>query len=244
MPSTSECLQPYLLSNFDLVTESFTLIAGNFSVAVSTDKITCHSSASSSLAAGTSPAASNSAPLCTSSVASPPSSRSMFGPSASGQVSACSVHHQYSGSVSPFQAKTGTPFGLSVVPSGPTATAAAAWSWVEKMLQLAQRTCAPSATRVSISTAVWIVMCSEPVILAPASGWELAYSARTDIRPGISCSASRISRRPKSASERSATLKGRVCPGIRAPRGVVFGLAPVQGRQDDATAAGPPDARP
>ena len=26
------------------------------------------------------------------------------------------------------------------VPSGPTATAAAAWSWVEKMLQLAQRT--------------------------------------------------------------------------------------------------------
>src|SRR5579863_10763688 len=36
---------------------------------------------------------------------------------------------------------------------GPTATAAAAWSWVEKMLQLAQRTCAPMATSVSISTA-------------------------------------------------------------------------------------------
>ena len=29
MPSINECLQPYLLSNFDLVTESFTLIAGN-----------------------------------------------------------------------------------------------------------------------------------------------------------------------------------------------------------------------
>ena len=50
------------------------------------------------------------------------------------------------------------------------AIAAAAWSWVEKMLQLAQRTSAPSATRVSISTAVWIVMCSEPVMRAPFSG--------------------------------------------------------------------------
>jgi len=36
--------------------------------------------------------------------------------------------------------------------------AAAAWSCVEKILQLAQRTIAPSATRVSMSTAVWIVM--------------------------------------------------------------------------------------
>ena len=48
--------------------------------------------------------------------------------------------------------------------------AAAAWSWVEKMLQDAQRTSAPSATRVSMSTAVWMVMCSEPAIRAPASG--------------------------------------------------------------------------
>ena len=38
------------------------------------------------------------------------------------------------------------------------------------MLQVAQRTSAPSATSVSISTAVWIVMCSEPVIRAPLSG--------------------------------------------------------------------------
>ena len=35
------------------------------------------------------------------------------------------------------------------------------------MLQDAQRTSAPSATSVSISTAVWIVMCNEPVIRAP-----------------------------------------------------------------------------
>ena len=79
--------------------------------------------------------ASYSVPLCTSSVASPPSSRIMFGPPPSGQRSTCSVHHQYSSSVSPFQAKTGTPWGSSTVPSGPTAMAAAAWSWVEKMLQ-------------------------------------------------------------------------------------------------------------
>ncbi len=47
----------------------------------------------------------------------------------------CSVHHQYSSSVSPFQANTGTPDGACGVPSGPTTIAAAAWSWVEKMLQ-------------------------------------------------------------------------------------------------------------
>jgi hypothetical protein len=134
----------------------------------------------------------------------PPASPAPF----SAQVSAWSVHHQYSSSVSPFQANTGMPCGSSGVPSGPTATAAAAWSWVEKMLQLAHRTWAPSATSVSISTAVWMVMCNDPVIRAPRSGCASAYSARTAIRPGISCSASRISLRPKSASDRSATLNG------------------------------------
>ena len=124
------------------------------------------------------------------------------------------MHHQYSSSVSPFQAKTGTPLGSSGVPSGPTATAAAAWSWVEKMLQLAQRTSAPSATSVSISTAVCTVMWSDPVIRAPLSGLESANSSRVAISPGISCSARRISLRPNSACPRSATLKSRpVCSG-------------------------------
>ena len=85
--------------------------------------------------------------------------------------SASRVHHQYSSSVSPFQAKTATPLGASTVPVGPTATAAAAWSWVEKMLQLAQRTSAPSAVSVSISTAVCTVMCRLPMMRAPRSGW-------------------------------------------------------------------------
>ena len=78
-----------------------------------------NSSESALAGSGTAPARSYSAPLCTSSVASPPSSRIMFGPAraaarrlrrlACGQRSACSVHHQYSSSVSPFHANTGTP---------------------------------------------------------------------------------------------------------------------------------------
>ncbi len=84
--------------------------------------------------------------------------------------------------------------------------AAAAWSCVEKMLQLAQRTVAPSSTSVSISTAVWMVMCSEPVMRTSASGVSFAYFRRMAIRPGISCSAMEISLRPHSASDRSATL--------------------------------------
>ncbi len=67
--------------------------------------------------------------------------------------------------------------------------AAAAWSCVEKMLHEAQRTWAPRACRVSISTAVWMVMCSEPVMRAPFSGCLAANSSRMAIRPGISVSA-------------------------------------------------------
>ena len=47
------------------------------------------------------------------------------------------------------------------------AIAAAAWSWVEKMLHELQRTVAPSSISVSISTAVWIVMCRQPTMRAP-----------------------------------------------------------------------------
>ena len=74
------------------------------------------------------------------------------------------------------------------------------------MLQEAQRTSAPSATSVSIRTAVWTVMWSEPVIRAPFSGCDAANSSRVLIRPGISCSASVISLRPNSARPMSATL--------------------------------------
>ena len=83
--------------------------------------------------------------------------------------------------------------------------AEAAWSCVEKMLQEAQRTSAPSATSVSISTAVWMVMCSEPAMRAPFSGCVSPNSSRIDIRPGISVSAMVISVRPQSARPMSFT---------------------------------------
>src|SRR3954451_11403522 len=181
-----------------------------------TSRMTRYSSLSSSVAAGTAPAASSSLPLWTSRVASPPSSRIMLGPAPSGHCRIRWVHAQYSGSVSPFQANTGTPCGASGVPCGPTATAAAASSWVEKMLHEAQRTSAPSATRVSMSTAVCTVMCSEPAMRAPLSGLVSPYAARSAIRPDISCSASRIWWRPASARPRLRTWWSKV---MREPLG-------------------------
>src|ERR1700684_1883721 len=68
----------------------------------SRSRMTSHSSESLSAGDGTAPAASYSAPLCTNSVASPPSSRIMFGPYWPGQVSASTAQSQYSSSVSPF----------------------------------------------------------------------------------------------------------------------------------------------
>src|SRR5262245_23073784 len=75
------------------------------------------------------------------------------------------------------------------------------------MLHDAQRTSAPSALSVSMSTAVWIVMCNEPVMRAPFNGLSLAYSERMAIKAGISDSAMAISRRPQPASSIFATLK-------------------------------------
>lgn len=49
-------------------------------------------------------------------------------------------------------------------------------------------------------------MCRHPAILAPLSGWVLPNFSRRYMRPGISCSASSISLRPKAAREMSATL--------------------------------------
>jgi hypothetical protein len=74
------------------------------------------------------------------------------------------------------------------------------------MLHEAQRMSAPSSARVSISTAVWIVMCSEPAMRAPLSGFDPPNSARSAMSPGISVSAISISLRPKSASPMSLTV--------------------------------------
>merc|ERR1719183_1772837 len=178
MPSGSEWRQPYTLSNFDLVTQSFTLIARKSSVpllAIETlivDSTHLNSALSVEFGSGSEPslacASSNFLPSCRSGVESPPSSTICSGPWPDGQVSAFSVHHQYSSSVSPFHANTFDVFARTI--------AAAAWSWVEKMLHEHQRTSAPSASSVSISTAVWIVMCREPITRMPASGCFGPYS--------------------------------------------------------------------
>merc|ERR1719476_796140 len=146
--------------------------------------------------------ASYSLPLCINNVASPPSSTSWSQPSAPGTVIICSVHHQYSGRVSPFQAKTVEVPALAI--------AAAAWSWVLKMLQEHQRTLAPKASNVSISTPVWIVMCSEPLMFMPLNGCPGPYSFRAAIKPGISCSASVNSLRPNSARPMSFTRESAI----------------------------------
>jgi hypothetical protein len=73
------------------------------------------------------------------------------------------------------------------------------------MLHEAQRTSAPSAASVSISTAVWMVMCSDPAMRAPRSGCAARNSSRIAIRPGISVSAMAISVRPQLASPISFT---------------------------------------
>ena len=64
----------------------------------------------------------------------------------------------------------------------------------------------PSATSVSISTAVCTVMCRLPLMRAPSSGFCAAYFSRVAINPGISFSAISISLRPKSARVISLTL--------------------------------------
>src|SRR5579862_1014580 len=53
-----------------------------------------------------------------------------------------------------------------------------------------------------------MVMCSDPVMRAPARGLLSPYSWRRAIRPGISTWARLISRRPKSARLMSAALWG------------------------------------
>ena len=190
--------QPYLLSFLDLVTESLTLTAGTFRVPLSS--ISCRRCT---------PVVVSSVIPCTLSsmsgyfswsiaVRSPPSSSTIL--ASQGWPSfkmVCSKHQSYSSSVSPFQANTGTP---------PAAIAAAAWSCVEKILQDDQRTSAPSSVRVSIKTAVWMVICIQPRILASARGWWSRYFARIAISAGISDSAISISRRPQSARPMSATL--------------------------------------
>ena len=121
----------------------------------------------------------------------------MFGTQPSGPLIVCSMHQSNSSSLSPFQAKVGM---------FTAAMAAAASSWVLKILQEDQRRVAPSSTSVSMSTAVCTVMCRQPAIRAPARGLLAPNSVRRLMSPGISFSAMVISLRPHLARLMSLTL--------------------------------------
>ena len=130
-------------------------------------------------------------------VASPPSSTIRSGPSPP-QFRQESVRSQYSSQVSPFHAKTSADFAST--------RAAAAWSWVEKILQEHHLSFAPRAPRVSTRQAVWMVTCRDPEILAPLRGWSGPYYLRIAMSPGISTSARSSSFLPQLAREMSFIL--------------------------------------
>ena len=181
--------------------------------------MTANSSLSAVAGSGTAPAFSNSTPLCTSSVASPPSSRIMFGPSPVGPASA------------PARCTTSTPRasrpsrrtpgcrragdrGRGVVLGGEDVARRPAHLGAERDERLDQhRGLDRHVQRAGDARA------RERLRVARTR-------SRSAIRPGISCSASSISLRPNSASERSATLKSVVQVG----RGHRVSMSGVGGR--------------
>ena len=109
MLSTRLSRQPYTLSNLLLVTLSFTLMAGNLQLAFFGHFIQAMHARGGFLGQAANAASSCgylSWMIC---VTSPPSSKIMFGTQPSGPWMVCSMHHQNSSSLSPFQAKTGIP---------------------------------------------------------------------------------------------------------------------------------------
>src|SRR5690606_6615257 len=170
MASTALSRQPYLLSNLDLVTESLTLMAGIGKVPFFTLSYNRCTPVVVSSDRPLMPAAISGYLSNTILVRSPPSSKIIFnGLRSSPKNKVCSMHQSNSCSFIPCHAYTGIPAA---------AIAAAAWSWVEKMLQELQVTSAPNATKVSIRTAVCMVMCRHPAIRAPFNGCSDPYSLR------------------------------------------------------------------
>jgi hypothetical protein len=67
-----------------------------------------------------------------------------------------------------------------------------------------------------------VLMCRQPAMRAPFNGCSSAYLLRVAMRPGISFSASSISRRPKAARLMSATLN--LCAGADIVKRRVLGV--------------------
>jgi hypothetical protein len=140
---------------------------------------------------------SSSQPLWMSSVTSPPSSTTSCGPLPPGnEIALPACRSQYSSSVSPFQAKTGVPVfrdgGGGVVLRREDVARGPAHVGAELLQRLDEhRGLDRHVQRAGDAHA----------------GERLAGPnfLRTDMRPGISCSATEISLRPQSASEMSLT---------------------------------------
>ena len=105
MASTQDSRHPYLLSNLDLVTESFTLMAGIGNVPFFSRSYKRNTPVVVSSEMPLMPAASSGYWSNTTLVRSPPSSKIMLrGLRSSPKNNVCSMHHSYSSSVMPFQA--------------------------------------------------------------------------------------------------------------------------------------------
>ena len=125
-------------------------------------------------------------------------------------VSICSVHHQYSSSVSPFQANTGTPWGSSGVPFGPDGDGGGG-----VVLRREDVAAAPTAPRPRARSASRS---------APRSGWSCAATRRCGRRPAASAArapcgapAGRASRARRGGSRAGRT--GRATGRRRGSRG-------------------------
>ena len=150
-----------------LVTESLTLIAGTFSSPRCVHLVEAMHARGRLFATGRGCSPSSSGNLSwTMAVRSPPSSRIMFSGWPSGKNSVCSMHQSNSSfGHRPSRRRPGCRSRRSRRRRGPAC---------EKMLQLLQVTSAPSSVSVSISTAVWIVMCRQPAMRAPGERLRLA----------------------------------------------------------------------
>merc|ERR1712200_143720 len=104
IPSHKDSRQPYKLSNFDLVTESLTLMAGTLSLPVLNILYKLWTPVVVSSDNPLIPLSKSGCSSWTSVVKSPPSSRIMFRGWPSGKKMVCLTHQMYSSSVSPFHA--------------------------------------------------------------------------------------------------------------------------------------------
>jgi len=152
---------------------------------------------------GTKPARSNSSPCARAAWRHRRHPRSSS-PGVPGQRSICSVHHSTLRATRP-SGEDRDPWGFSVVRAVDD-DAAAAWSWVEKMLQLTHRTSAPRR-QCSISTRSGS-SCGA-IRDARSFEWFVSPNSRACHQAGISCSRA-LFRRDRNRPVKVATLKLKV----------------------------------